>query len=170
MKNNWEQCFAFVLRSEGGYVNDPKDPGGMTNLGVTKRAWENYVGNEVDEETMRSLTPETVMPFYKARYWDVNKGDDLPSGVDYSVFDFAVNSGPSKAAKVLQTCVNVTSDGKIGPATLLAVQQVDPIDLLTKICDNRLAYLQSLPGWANYGNGWGKRIAFVKETSAKMAG
>lgn len=170
MKENFEKCFAFILKSEGGYVNDPKDPGGMTNLGVTKRAWEAYVGHEVDELAMRSLTPEIVMPFYKSRYWDINKGDDLPSGVDYAVFDLAINSGPSKAAKTLQTCLDVTADGKIGPATLLAIQQIDPIDLCIKICDNRLAYLQSLPGWKNYGHGWGSRVKFVKETSEKMAG
>jgi len=68
MKDNWENAFLAVLKHEGGYVNHPKDPGGMTNLGVTKRAWEEYVGHEVDEATMRGLTPEVVKPFYKSRY------------------------------------------------------------------------------------------------------
>lgn len=170
MKSNFDQCFTLLLKSEGGYVNDPKDPGGMTNLGVTKRAWEAFVGHEVDEATMRGLTPEIVKPFYKAQYWDKTKCDDLPDGVDYAVFDLCVNSGSGKAAKVLQECVGAKPDGAIGPATLAAVQAINPIDLSSQICDNRLAFLQSLPGWANYGRGWGSRVAFVKETSAKMAG
>ena len=167
--SNFAQCFALVLKEEGGYVNDPLDPGGMTNLGVTKRAWESYVGHEVDEETMRGLTPDLVMPFYKTQYWDKNHGDDLPLGVDYAVFDFEVNSGDGRAVKVLQACCGVTQDGAIGPATLAAVQSISPIDLSAQICDNRLAFLQSLPGWAHDGHGWGNRVSFVKDISAKMA-
>ena len=87
MKENWENAFLAVLKHEGGYVNHPRDPGGMTNLGVTKRAWEAYVGHEVDEAAMRALTPDVVKPFYKKMYWDKIKGDDLPPGVDYAAYD-----------------------------------------------------------------------------------
>jgi len=85
MKENFESCLKSVLLHEGGYVNHPADPGGITNLGVTKRVWEEWVGHEVDEKTMRGLTPEIVGPMYKAKYWDKIKGDDLPSGVDYEL-------------------------------------------------------------------------------------
>ena len=97
MNSNFERCLQHTLKEEGGFVNNPKDPGGMTNLGVTKRTYEQYVGHPVDEETMRGLTPEMVAPLYKKMYWDVVKGDQLPDGVDYCVFDVAVNSGPTKA-------------------------------------------------------------------------
>ena len=170
MNDNFDAAFEKIIGSEGGYVNDPQDPGGMTNLGVTKRAWEAYVGHEVDEATMRGLTPELVMPFYKSLYWDKNKGDLLPSGVDYALFDFEVNSGDGRAAKILQACVGAVQDGIIGDGTLSLVNSYDPIDLSAQICDNRLAFLQSLPGWSHDGHGWSNRVAFVKETAAKMVG
>jgi hypothetical protein len=93
MRENWDDCFEMVLKHEGGYVNDPRDPGGRTNLGVTQRAWEAYWNRKSSEEEMRKLTPGIVKPFYKAMYWDKIRGDDLPSGVDYAAFDLAVNSG-----------------------------------------------------------------------------
>lgn len=100
MKNNFEQCLALVLRSEGGFVNNPKDPGGMTNLGVTKATYESYVGRSVDADEMKGLTPDTVAPLYKKMYWDKVRGDDMPAGVDYALFDLAVNSGPTTGYKV----------------------------------------------------------------------
>ena len=96
MNGNFEQCLALVLHSEGGFVNNPQDPGGMTNLGVTKVTYEGYVNRHVDEAEMRSLTPDLVAPLYKKMYWDRIKGDDLPVGVDYCLFDLAVNSGVGK--------------------------------------------------------------------------
>ena len=84
MKENWDACFAMVLKHEGGFVNHPKDPGGMTNLGVTRTNWELYLNRDVTEAEMRALTPEMVKPFYKKNYWDRIKGDALPSGVDYA--------------------------------------------------------------------------------------
>ena len=129
MNANFEKALALVLEHEGGYVNHPSDPGGMTNLGVTKRVWEEWVGHEVDEKTMRGLTPEIVGPMYKAKYWDKVKGDDLPAGVDYCVFDAAINSGPGRAAKWLQAAVGVDPDGGIGPKTLQAVAGMDANEL-----------------------------------------
>jgi lysozyme family protein len=76
MKENFDSALEAVLHHEGGFVNHPRDPGGMTNLGVTKRVWEEWVGHEVDEATMRGLTPDLVAPLYKARYWDKVRGDD----------------------------------------------------------------------------------------------
>ena len=85
MKDNFDKCLALLLAHEGGFVNHPQDPGGMTNLGVTKRVWEEWTGHEVDEKQMRALTPETVAPLYKRKYWDACRSDDLVSGVDYAV-------------------------------------------------------------------------------------
>lgn len=80
MRGNFEECLALVLKHEGGFVNNPRDPGGMTNLGVTKVTYESYVNRHVDEAEMRSLTPALVAPLYKKMYWDRIKGDDLPVG------------------------------------------------------------------------------------------
>ncbi|NDH74160.1 MAG: hypothetical protein EBY53_06475, partial [Rhodobacteraceae bacterium] len=90
MKDNFRQALQAVLQHEGGFVNHPKDPGGMTNLGVTKRVWEEWVGHPVGEKEMRALTPVTVARLYKRKYWDAVKADELPTGLDYLMFDFAV--------------------------------------------------------------------------------
>jgi lysozyme family protein len=170
MKDNFEQCFALLLKHEGGYVNNPKDPGGRTNLGVTQRVYEAYVGHAVDEAAMRALTPDVVAPIYKRDYWDACRCDDLPDGVDYAVFDLAVNSGTRRAAKMLQKAAGVTDDGSIGPATLKAVAECNARDLAADICENRLAFLQALPTWDVFGKGWGRRVAEVEQMSFNMVG
>jgi lysozyme family protein len=169
MKENFESCLKSVLHHEGGYVNHPSDPGGMTNLGVTKRVWEEWVGHEVDEKTMRALTPEIVGPMYKAKYWDKVKGDDLPAGVDYCVFDAAINSGPGRAAKWLQAAVGVEPDGGIGPKTLQAVAGMDANELVSAYNDRRLSFLHDLPTWPTFGKGWARRVAEVKAAGLDMA-
>ena len=169
MKENFDAALKAILHHEGGFVNHPKDPGGMTNLGVTKKVWEEYVGHEVDEQTMRGLTPEIVAPMYKAKYWDKIKGDDLPNGVDYCVFDAAINSGPSRATKWLQAAVGVDPDGGIGPKTLQAVVAMNPTELVNAYNDRRLDFLQDLPTWGTFGKGWGRRVAEVKAVGLDMA-
>ena len=170
MESNFEQCFALVLRNEGGYVDNPADPGGATNLGCTKATWEAWVGHSVTKDDIKALTPNDVMPLYKAKYWDTVKGDDLPMGVDYAVFDFAINSGPSRAAKTLQSVLGVAADGQIGPATLTALETANPRDVATSVCEARLAFLQSLPTYANFGKGWSRRVSEVEAEAFKMVG
>ena len=168
MKDNWEQCFALVLKNEGGYVDNNSDPGGATNLGCTKATWEAWVGHSVTKDDIKALMPNDVMPLYKAKYWDTIKGDDLPEGVDYAIFDFAINSGPSRAAKALQSVLGVNPDGKIGPATLDALEAANPRDIATSICEARLAFLQSLPTYGTFGKGWSRRVSEVENTAFKM--
>lgn len=168
MKENFEDALAAVLHHEGGYVNHPSDPGGRTNLGVTQRVWEEWVGHPVDEATMRGLTAEMVAPLYKARYWDKIRGDDLPAGVDYCVFDCAINSGPGRAAKFLQEVAGVTADGAIGPATLAAVAKLDPSDVINQYQAKRLAFLQELSTWETFGKGWSRRVTEVAEAAGNM--
>jgi lysozyme family protein len=168
VKDNWEQCFALVLKNEGGYVNNPKDPGGPTNLGVTQKVWESYVGHPVSEDDMRDLKPDDVGPLYKQMYWDKIRGDELPLGVDYACFDLSVNSGVGRAAKILQTALGVSVDGVIGQATMDALETCNPREVATAICDHRLAYLQSLPLFGTFGKGWSNRIAEVEKTAFNM--
>jgi hypothetical protein len=169
MKENFDECFSLMLVHEGGYVNNPKDPGGMTNLGVTAKNWADYTGKPATESVMRSLTPELVKNFYKLRYWDKVNGDDLPSGVDYAVFDFAVNSGPVRAIKTLQTCVNVNPDGIIGPKTMAAVEAENPRTVVNDVCQARLDFLQSLSTYSVFGKGWKNRVLEVEDKAFKMA-
>lgn len=168
MKENFDSALEAILHHEGGYVNHPSDPGGMTNLGVTKRVWEEWVGHPVDEKAMRALTPELVAPMYKTKYWDKVRGDDLPTGVDYIVFDAAINSGPGRAAKWLQTAVGAVPDGAIGPGTLAKVAAMPADDIVEKYQQIRLEFLQSLPTWGVFGKGWGRRVEEVQVTAAKM--
>jgi lysozyme family protein len=172
MQSNFETCLALMLAHEGGFVNHPQDPGGMTNLGVTKRVWEEWVGHEVDEKQMRALTPEIVAPLYKRKYWDAVRADDLVDGVDYCVFDVAVNSGPGRAVKFLQSCVGVTADGGFGPRTLAAVKEAekDPARLIEMYCARRLEFLQSLQTFETFGKGWSRRVQEVKDKALKMLG
>lgn len=170
MKDNFEQCLALVLKNEGGFTNNSADPGGMTNLGVTKRVWEEYVGHSVDEAAMRGLGPADITPLYKKNYWDKIHGDDLPLGVDYACFDLAVNSGVGRAAKILQKAVGVSQDGIIGPVTLAAVESQNPRDIATEICEIRLNFLQSLPTFDTFGKGWSRRVAEVEKVAFDMVG
>jgi len=168
VKENFDAALAAVLHHEGGYVHHKLDPGGMTNLGVTKRVWEEWVGHEVDEKAMRALTPEIVAPMYKTKYWDKIRGDDLPTGVDYAVFDAAINSGPGRAAKWLQTTVGAVPDGAIGAGTLAKVAAMDAEDIVEKYQVTRLAFMQSLPTWDTFGKGWSRRVTEVKDAALKM--
>lgn len=168
MKENWQDALANVLKHEGGYVNHPSDPGGRTNLGVTQRVWEEWVKHDVDEKQMRELTPEMVAPLYQEKYWQRVKGDDLPSGVDYCVFDASVNSGTGRASKWLQECVGVTADGVIGPMTLRTVQSMVPADLVNLYCDKRLAFLKELKTWETFGKGWERRVEEVRSHALTM--
>jgi len=170
MLSNFDNCLKKLLVHEGGFVNHLSDPGGMTNLGVTAKVWAEWVGHDVNEKIMKSLTPSDVAPLYKRKYWDACRADELVSGLDYAVFDYAVNSGVGRAAKTLQTCVGVTPDGGIGPATLAAVKTHNPAELIENLCDKRLNFLQSLSTFATFGRGWERRVNEVKAEALKMLG
>lgn len=159
-----------MLASEGGYVNHPSDPGGRTNLGVTQKVWEEWVGRESNEKEMRSLTPEMVAPLYKRKFWDACKCDDLPTGVDYLVFDFAVNAGPGRSAKILQTAVGVPADGAIGPITLAAVKAQDPVELIENFSQAKEDFYRSLSTFETFGKGWLNRVSAVKIKASSMLG
>jgi lysozyme family protein len=168
MISNWQKSFELMLKSEGGYVNNPADPGGMTNLGVTKATWENWVGRESDEAEMRGLTPEKVEPLYKKKYWDAVRGDELPPGISYLCFDFAVNAGAGRSIKTLQTAVGVTPDGGFGPMTMAAVQAVDPVELIERFSQAKEDFYRSLTTFSTFGKGWLNRVADVKVKASAM--
>ena len=154
----FKDALTHVLLVEGGYVNNPKDPGGMTNLGVTKRALEEYLARSVSEEEMRALTRAGVEDFYKKKYWLQTKCDKLPSGLDLVVFDTAVNSGPDRAARILQETLGVLTDGIIGPKTLLALKGRDTLLLMLDYLWYREDFLRRLSTWKTFGKGWAKRL------------
>ena len=159
MKENYPQALKQVLKYEGGYVDHPKDPGGPTNKGVTQAVYDNWRKSQnLPTQSVRAIADSEVAAIYKNLYWDRISGDNLPSGVDFAVFDYAVNSGVSRAAKTLQAVVGVTQDGVIGPATIQAAKTY----VAMSITNRRLAFMQSLSIWSTFGKGWSARIADVK--------
>jgi lysozyme family protein len=176
MQSNWDKSFALMLQSEGGYQDDPHDSGnwlpdgrkGCTNLGVTQTAWEGWLGRVSNEKEMRALTPEIVKPFYKRKYWDACRCDDLPQGVDYLVFDFAVNAGVGRSAKTLQTAAGATPDGALGPITMRAVHAADHVKLIQNFSAEKEAFYRGLDDFKTYGTGWLNRVADVKLKAFSM--
>ena len=168
MKSNFDKAIAALLISEGGFVNNAKDPGGMTNLGVTKTVWEGWTGHDATETTMRNLSTSDVTPLYRKKYWDAVQGDNLPAGLDYCVFDTSVNSGAGRSIKLLQRSIGVTEDGAIGPNTLAAILVADVGQLIDKYCAARQDFLQSLATFDTFGKGWTRRVSEVNLTAKEM--
>lgn len=165
----FDRALSLVLKHEGGYVDHPRDPGGATNLGVTIGTLSGWLGRRATKAEVKALKVATVSPIYKRNYWDACRGDDLPAGVDYAVFDFAVNSGVSRSVMALQRAVGVADDGKIGPLTLAAVRKISPDVLIARLCADRLAFLMRLSTWKTFGKGWRSRVQGVEREALKMA-
>ena len=155
MKDNFPKCLDAILKYEGGYVNDPHDAGGETNMGISKRAFP-----DID---IKNLDVETASAIYKKYYWNQVKADQLPDGLDLVVFDGAVNSGPAQSAKWLQKALGIKADGVIGPVTLVALQGAPVASVIDKVLDQRLAFLKSLPTWSRFGKGWEARVEDIRK-------
>lgn len=171
--SNFEALLPLILKHEGGFVNHPSDPGGATNKGVTIGTYRAYVDPNGTVEDLKALTDAQAGKVYRAQYWDAVEADSLPRGVDYAVFDFAVNSGPGRAVKYLQDIVGVPQDGVIGPMTLAAVERAPSTAVIDELCDQRLAFMRRIRGgklWATFGRGWQRRVDEVRAISLEMAG
>lgn len=169
-----ETCIPKILVHEGGFVNHPSDPGGATNKGITIATFRRYIKPSGTIADLKKLTTAQATIVYKRQYWDSVSADLLPHGVDYTVADFAVNSGPSRAAKYLQRVVGVAQDGKVGPATLKAVRARDPKDVIRQVNANRLAFMRRAKNrktkellWPKFGRGWQRRVDDVLRQSLK---
>ena len=167
--NNFKECLALVLKSEGGYVNNPKDPGGMTNLGITKKSLEEWLGHDVDEKFMRNLTPEMAAPFYEQKYWRSCYGEVLPRGLDFIVFSMAVNAGPGRAVKLLQQSLGCVPDGVIGPATRSLILASNSATLIAKFSETRREYYKALKNFPIFGKGWLARVDNEEKQALDMA-
>ncbi len=157
-----------LLGHEGGYDNDPDDPGGPTNYGITIYDARRYWKANATAEDVRNLPIEVAKEIYRTKYWAAMRCDELPAGVDYAVFDYGVNSGIARSAKVLQRFVGVEADGQIGSGTVAAALRAAPYTLIDQICDERLSFLKSLRTWSKYGGGWSRRVREVRTLAHKM--
>jgi len=169
VKRNFASSLAHVLKHEGGWADHPRDPGGATMKGVTLATYSDWLGRQATKDELRAISDEHLRTIYKARFWDAVRGDELPSGVDYVVFDMAVNSGPGRATRMLQAAVGVTPDGAIGPKTLAAVQAQDPAALIAAFQRSRQHFLEALPTFDAFGKGWTRRVTEAGEIGLKLA-
>lgn len=167
---SFDAALAFVLAHEGGFSDDPADPGGATNLGVTLATLQGWMGTHevATVADVRGLTVAAVTPIYRARYWRAVSGDDLPAGVDLAVFDPAVNMGVGRAARFLQAVVWAERDGDIGPRTLAAVRSQPAADVINSLCDRRLTFYRGLPTFETFGRGWTTRVADCRAAALAM--
>jgi lysozyme family protein len=166
MDRNFARALALVLKSEGGWSDNPADPGGATMKGVTLASFRRYVKADATKADLRVISDAQVATVYRRFYWDAVLGAELPDGVDHAVFDFAVNSGPGRAAKYLQAAVGVAQDGRIGPVTVAAAKAKPAGVTIDALCDARLAFLKRLPTWATFGRGWSDRVRSVRRRSS----
>lgn len=168
MKHNFETALEMLLEHEGGYVNHPKDPGGETNLGVTKRTWAKWLGRDINEGEMKELTFEDVAELYKKEYWDRLKCDNLPTGLDFFCFDWGVNSGTGRSAKALQRIISVAQDGAIGPKTLRALEDHNAKEVVDLMHSRRQEFYENLTTFETFGKGWTRRNKKALKQSIKL--
>jgi lysozyme family protein len=155
---NFPRALEIVLAHEGSYVDHPLDPGGATNMGITRATLARWRGRPVPKSEVRALTRREAGAIYRRLYWEAVRADELPDGLDLAAFDYAVNSGVSRAVRALQKAVHAEVDGRIGPATLAAARVKDPAEAIRRLCAARLAFLERLSTWRAFGRGWSRRV------------
>ena len=168
--NDYRECLDLVLKSEGGWTGPTGlkgDPGGETNLGVTKAVWEEYVGHPV--QTMKNLTKDDVAPLYEQKYWKACYGEVLPRGLDFIVFSMGVNAGPGRSVKLLQQSIGCVPDGVIGPTTRSLICASNTATLINKFSEVRREYYRSLKTFPIFGKGWLSRVDHEEATALEMA-
>ena len=166
---NLDSCLAFVFAEEGGYTDDPLDPGGATNLGITLDELSRWRHTSVTTDDVRNLARPEATSIYGANYWNVIRGSMLPSGIDLIMFDAAVNTGNARAARMLQTIVGTNVDGSIGPETLAATASKAAADVINAFADARVAFYQSLPTFNHFGHRWLARTERAKAQALQLA-
>lgn len=169
MKANFTRALDLTLEYEGGFVNHPKDPGGATMRGVTQKVYDRWrVKRGLPVRPVRQIEEDELQAIYRLQYWDLVHGDRLPAGLDAAVFDFAVNSGATRATQELQRVLGLRTDGNMGAVTIDAAAATDQADLINRYCDARLAFVRRLSTFSTFGKGWTRRIQAVRSACLAM--
>ena len=176
MKANTDKVLGWLALTEGGYVDHPNDPGGPTNMGVTQRVYDGWRKSRGELiQSVKNIHHHEASKIFRDQYFVPVRFDDLPPGLDYTMADFSVNSGPGRAVKTLQQALvaaghKIAIDGHMGVATLGAVQQTTPASQLVRdVNDRRMVFLKRLKNWPSFKNGWTSRVKIVKSRSLDMA-
>jgi lysozyme family protein len=167
--SNYDLALARVLAHEGGYTNHPSDPGGPTNFGITIHDYRRYIKASGTASDVRDMKLADAAKIYRARYWDALRCDQLPAGLDYALFDYGVNSGIGRAAKVMQRLLGQAPAGTMTDAAIAGIRNASPQALIARLCDERLVFLKALKTWPVFGAGWGRRVAEVRRDALAMA-
>jgi lysozyme family protein len=167
--SSYDMALARVLAHEGGYTNHPSDPGGPTNFGITIHDYRRYIKSNGTASDVRDMKLADAAKIYRARYWNALRCDQLPAGLDYALFDYGVNSGTGRAAKVMQRLLGQTPTGTMTDAAIAGIRNASPSVLIARLCDERLAFLKALKTWPVFGPGWGRRVAEVRRDALAMA-
>jgi lysozyme family protein len=169
VSDRFEICLAETLKWEGGWSNHPRDPGGPTMRGIIQRVYDGWRDNHrLPRRSVRAIEDHELRDIYRRSYWDQVRGDELPAGIDLAVFDFAVNSGPARAAKYLQRVLGVKVDGHIGPATLGAAASADSQAVVEQLMDDRRTYIRQIRTYDAFGRGWERRCDGIEDAAIAM--
>ena len=166
---DYDTAFDRLIGNEGGYVNNPKDPGGETNWGITWPVLTQSITNGILPEgtTIAAMTRDQAKLVYKSFFWDKGQMDQYDGAIAFQVFDFAVNSGIVTALKKLQVAVGVDPDGNVGPATIAAIKSFTPAQVIMLLIAQRLDFYRKLGAWPTFGAGWTARMANDLRYAAK---
>jgi lysozyme family protein len=167
-QHNFEACLDFTLHYEGGYVDNPLDPGGATNRGVTRATLARFRGRPVSKADVMALGRDEAAAIYRKFYWDVVAGDDLLPGVDAVVFDHAVNSGPGAAIRALCNALSQPDRPRLDPDLLARVGKTGAATIIRTLCARRLSLLERLKTFRIFGRGWRARVAALEKTALAM--
>ena len=165
----FSDCLAFTLKEEGGFSNNPNDPGGATMCGVTLnvyRAWKN--NQSLTPDDLKNISQQELSDLYSQKYWVPSSCDKLPIGISLSVFDMSVNAGVGRSIRLLQSSIGAISDGSIGPQTLSKVASFDATDVINKLADQHTSFYKSLPAFKYFGKGWLSRVDSRKQAALDM--
>ncbi len=168
MRHNFDDCLALVLRAEGGFCDHAADPGGATNMGITRATLAGVRGHAVSKADVRALTPEEVASIYRKVYWKAVRGDEMPCGVDAVMFDHAVNSGPKAAIRTLQGALGFKQDGVLSRRCVGAALGSDHVALVRSLCTSRMNFLKRLSTWLVFRRGWTARMETLEQAALAM--
>lgn len=166
--DNFEKCLALTLAFEGGYSDDTHDPGGATNMGVTRAVLAKVRGRPVTKSEVMALSRAEAGGIYRRLFWNTIAGDQLPTGVDAALFDLSVNSGPAHAVRALQIALSLPATGKLDNGTLSSICVTSPAELVKRLCGQRLSFLARLKNFRFFGKGWSRRVAAIEKAALAM--